>query len=78
MKEERIAQDVLARWNCQHGEEKGVIYLQVPQEMEPNVYAFLIDNLVDTAKIDAAIATGAEVVLFFSSHHDEKIRWQAS
>ena len=25
MKEERIAQDVLARWNCQHGEEKGVI-----------------------------------------------------
>lgn len=70
MKEERIAQDVLARWNCQHGEEKGVIFLQVPQEAAPDAYVFLIDNFVDTAKIDAAIATGARVVLFFAAYHD--------
>lgn len=31
---------------------------------------FLIDNFVDTAKIDAAIATGARVVLFFAKFHD--------
>lgn len=70
MKEERIAQDVVARWNCQNGETKGVIYLQVPQEMAPDVYVFVVDNFVDTAKIDAAIATGARVVLFFAEYHD--------
>lgn len=62
--------DVLARWNCQHGEEKGVISLQVPQEMDPDVYVFLIDNFVNTAKLDAVIATGARVILFFAEYHD--------
>ena len=61
---------MVAQWNCQHGEEKGVIFLQVPQEAAPDAYVFLIDNFVDTAKIDAAIATGARVVLFFTSLHD--------
>ncbi len=70
MKEERIAQDVVARWNCQNGEEKGVIFLQVPQETEPDIYMSMIDSFVDTTKIDAAIATGARVVLLFSSYHD--------
>lgn len=70
MKEERVARDVVARWNCQYGEEKGVVYLQVPQETTPDVYVFLIDNFVDTAKIDAAFATGARVVLFFAKFHD--------
>lgn len=70
MKEERIAQDVVALWNCQYGQEKGVIFLQVPQEMSPDVYVFLIDNFVDTAKIDSVIATGARVVLFFATYHD--------
>ena len=70
MKEERVAHDVVARWNCQQGEERRVIFLQVPQETVPDVYVFLIDNFVDTAKIDAAIATGARVVLFFAEYHD--------
>lgn len=70
MKEERIAQDVVDRWNCLHGEEKEVIFLQMPQEMAPDVYVFVVDNFVDTAKIDAAIATGARVVLFFAEYHD--------
>lgn len=70
MKEERIAQDVVSRWNCQHGEEKGVVFLPVPQETAPDIYVFLIDNFVDTAKIEAAIATGAEVVLSFATYHD--------
>lgn len=69
MKEERVAQDVVARWNCQQGEERGVIFLQVPQETAPDVYVFLIDNIVDIAKIDTASATGAKVVLFFSMYH---------
>ena len=69
MKEERVAHDVVARWNCQQGEERGVIFLQVPQETAPDVYVFLIDNFVDTAKIDSAIATGARVVLFFATYH---------
>lgn len=30
MKEERVAHDVVARWNCQQGGERGVIFLQVP------------------------------------------------
>ena len=38
MKEERVALDVVARWNCQHGEKKEVIFLQVPQEMTPDIY----------------------------------------
>ena len=33
-------------------------------------YTILIDNSVYTAKIDVAIATGAKVVLFFSTYHD--------
>lgn len=70
MKEERVALDVVARWNCQHGEKKEVIFLQVPQEMTPDIYVFIIDNFVDTAKIDAAIATGARVFLFFATYHD--------
>ena len=70
MKEERVALDVVVRWNCQHGEEKGTIYLQVPHKMTPDVYVFVIDNFVDTAKIDAAIATGARVFLFFATYHD--------
>lgn len=70
MKEERIAQDVVARRNCQNGEGSGVIYLQVPQEAAPDAYVFLIYNFVDAAKIDVAIATGARVVLFFTSFHD--------
>ena len=70
MKEERVAQDVVARWNCLHGEEKGTIYLQVPQKMTPDIYAFVVDNFVDTAMIEAAIATGARVILFFAEYHD--------
>lgn len=71
MKEERIAQDVVSRWNCQHGEEKGVVFLSVPQETASDIYVFLIDNFVDTAKIEAAIATTeTRVVLFFTSFHD--------
>ena len=78
MKEERFAKDVMAKWNCQNGEETGVIYLQVPQEMAPDVFVFLIDNFVDTAKIDAAIATGEKS--FSSSLYTtmQTIRWQAS
>lgn len=50
MKEERIAQDVVSRWNCQNGEEKGVIFLQVPQEMEPDIYMSMISSFVGTKK----------------------------
>lgn len=70
MKEERIAQDVVARWNCQNVEERGIIFLQVPQEMTPDVYVSMIDNFVDAAKIDVTFATGARVVLFFAEYHD--------
>lgn len=72
MKEERIAQDVVARWNCQNGEAKEVIYLQVPQEMAPDVNVFLIDNFVDSSVIDAAIATGVNVAVFFSIYHNPR------
>ena len=30
----------------------------------------MIDNFVDTAMIDAALATGAKVVRFFAEYHD--------
>ena len=38
----------------------------------PDIYIFAIDNYVDEQKVEAAIQTGAKVMLFFSSHHDEK------
>ena len=38
--------------------------------MAPDVNVFLIDNFVDTAVIDAAIATGVNVAVFFSIYHD--------
>ncbi len=72
MKEERIAQDMVACWNCQNGEAKEVIYLQVPQEMAPDVNVFLIDNFVDSLVIDAAIATGVNVAVFFLIFHDPR------
>lgn len=38
--------------------------------MAPDVYVFVIDNFVDTAMIEATIATGARVTLLFAMYHD--------
>ena len=38
--------------------------------MAPDVYVFVIDNFMDTAMIESAIATGARVILFFAEYHD--------
>ena len=37
----------------------------------PDIYIFAIDNYVDERNVEAAIRTGAKVLLFFRSHHDE-------
>ncbi len=74
LKEEHIAREVIARWNIEEGEKHGVVYLAIPNNyrgITPDIYLFVIDNFVDEQKVGVAIQTGAKVMLFFNSHHDE-------
>ena len=72
MREERLALNVVSQWNTLHGEDHGVVYLPVAQDVTPDMYLFVIDNYMDVNKVDSAIAIGAKVVLFFSAYHDPK------
>ena len=75
LEEEHIAREVIARWNIEEGEKHGVAFLTVPNNYSgktPDIFIIAIDNYLDEQKVEAAIATGAKVMLFFSSHHDEK------
>lgn len=75
LEEEHIVREVIARWNVEEGEKHGVAFLTVPNNYSgktPDIIIFAIDNYVDEHKVEAAIATGAKVMLFFRSHHDEK------
>ena len=75
LEEEYIAREVIARWNIEEGEKFGVVFLAIPNNyrgITPDIYIFAIDNYVDEQKVEAAIQTGAKVMLFFNSHHDEK------
>ena len=75
LEEEHIAREVIARWNIEEGEKHGVVFLTIPSNyrgITPDIYIFAIDNYVDEQRVEAAIQTGAMVMLFFRSHHDEK------
>ena len=75
LEEEHIARDVIARWNIEEGEKHRVVFLTIPNNyrgITSDIYIFAIDNYVDEHKVEAAIQTGAKVMLFFRSHHDEK------
>ena len=75
LEEEHIAREVIARWNIEEGEKHGVVFFTIPNNyrgITPDIYLFAIDNYVDEQKVEAAIQTGAKVMLFFRSHHDEK------
>ena len=75
LEEEHIAREVIARWNIEEGEKHGVVFLTIPSNyrgITPDIYIFAIDNYVDEQKVEAAIQTGAKVMLFFRSNHDEK------
>lgn len=75
LEEELLAREVIARWNVEEGEKHGVAYLIVPnhcKDITPDIFIFSIDNYVDEQKVEAAIATGAKILQFFRSHHDEK------
>ena len=73
--EEHIAREVIARWNVEEGAKHGVAFLVTPnncKDVTPDIFIFTIDNYVDEQKVEAAIATGAKVLLLFRRHHDEK------
>ena len=75
LEEEHIAREVIARWNVEQGEKHGVAFLNIPinyGDITPDIFIFTIDNYVDEQKVDAAIVTGAKVLLLFCSNHDEK------
>ena len=75
LEEEHIAREVIARWNVGQGEKHGTVYLAIPNNyrgITPDFYIFVIDNYVDERKVDAAIQTGAKVMLFFNQYNDEK------
>ena len=75
LEEEHIAREVIARWNIEEGEKHGETFLTIPNNyrgITPDIFIFAIDNYVDEQKVEAAISTGAKVLLFFRSHHDEK------
>lgn len=73
IEEEHIARETLNRWNVEKGKEKGKVFLPLPSDStaEPDIYILPIDNFVDKKKVEAAIATGAKVILFFRKYHDE-------
>ena len=73
IEEEQIARETLNRWNAENGKEKGKAFLPLPSDStaEPDIFIFAIDNFVDKTKVEAAIATGAKVILFFRNSHDE-------
>ena len=73
LKEDRIVHEAISRWSAVNGEKAGTILLPIPSEcadVVPDIYIFNIDNYVDAAKVESAIATGARVVLFFRQSHD--------
>ena len=75
LEEEHFAQEVIARWNVEDGEKHGMVFLTIPSNyrgITHDIYIFAIDNYVDEQKVETAIHTGAKVLLFFRSHHDEK------
>ena len=75
LEEEHIAREVIARWNIEEGEKHVEVFLIIPNNyrgITPDIYIFVIDNYVDEQKVEAAIQTGAKVMLFFNGHHDEK------
>ena len=75
LEEEHIAREVIARWNIEEGEKHRVAFLTVPNNYNgktQDIFIFAIDNYVDEPKVEGAIASGAKVILFFRSHHDEK------
>lgn len=66
---------MIARSNNEEGEKHGVAYLTIPNNytgITRDIYIFVIHIYVDESKVEAAIQTGAKVMLFFNSHHDEK------
>lgn len=73
IEEEHIARETLNRWNATFGKEKSKVFLPLPSDStaEPDIYILPIDNFVDKTKVEAAIATGAKVILFFRKYHDE-------
>lgn len=75
LEEEHIAREVIAQWNIEEVEKHGVVFLTISNNyrgITPDIYIFAIDNYVDEQKVETAIRTGAKVMLFFRSHHDEK------
>lgn len=75
LEEEHIAREVIARWNVEKGEKHGVVYLVINNRyrgITPDIFLFVIDNYVDEQKVEAAIQTGAKVLLFFNQYNDEK------
>lgn len=75
LEEEHIAREVIAQWNIEEGEKHGMVYLAIPNNyrgITPDIYLFVIDNFVDEQKVEAAIQTGAKVMLFFNQYNDEK------
>lgn len=73
IEEEHIARETLDRWNAENGKERGKVFLPLPSDSieETDIFIFAIDNFVDKTKVEAAIATGAKVILFFRKYHDE-------
>ena len=74
LEEEHIAREVIARWNIEEGEKHGVVFLTISSNdrgVTPDIYIFTIDNYVDEQKVETSIHTGAKVMLFFRSHHDD-------
>lgn len=72
MREERVAQDIVAKWNYQNSEEKGVVFLHVSEDAKPDFYVFVVDNYMDATKVETAVATGAKVILLCAVYHDPR------
>lgn len=76
LEEEHLAREVMARWNVEEGERRGVVFQALPAWAEgtarADVCLFAVDNYVDPARVEAAVSGGARVLLMLRTHHDEK------
>lgn len=64
--EEHYAKVVIECWNQENAEEKQIVFIpvQISSTSEADMYVFPIDNYVDVSKVEAAIKTSSQVVVF--------------
>lgn len=79
LEEEHIAKETIQKWNIEHAEEAGKLFLSVPENapVVPDLYLVVIDSYVDSTKVNEIMSKGKPIAFFFNKYHDPKNSMQA-